>query len=82
VARRSPGLFPPPLILGAQAVDFLFQHGQPLQYLQQRLLDTGRREHPVFRSNLDVGSSQQFQFHVPKITKSGLVFHDVFNLPP
>src|ERR671915_692635 len=81
VTRRSPGLFPEPLSLGAQAADFLFQRGQPLQHLQQRLLDTGRRQRPVFRSNLDVGRSQQLRFHWPEITKSSLVLHAVFSTP-
>src|SRR5918999_2732231 len=57
VARRSPRLFPEPLILGTQAADFFFQRGQSLQHVQNHPLNTGRCELPVLRSNLEIGRS-------------------------
>ena len=77
-ARKSPRLFPEPLILGTQAADFFFQRGQSLQLMQNHPLNTGRCELPLFRSNLKIGRSQPFRFHGSETTKSGVAFHEVF----
>jgi len=79
VVGRASRLLPEPCILHAQAADFFFQRGQPLQHVEDHLPDTGRRALPVFWSDHGIGASLQCRFHKPETTKSGVALYSVFS---